>query len=318
MKWPVSGLMVVLMLSATSTSTEAQYQQQSAPITVAESKLFEAPNNQVQHFSEYINLPKGQDKLNLTLTYYNGTTTKPGFKWLRITSSTMNYFTEQQFGGNKSVSKDVTGELMSGNNQIVVEAGGIAGSTFGWRLTTAAPTLTSIQPQALEPGETIKVSGTNFCSDTSCDIATVNGVTLTCLSATAKNLVFKIPDDLPLGSGALQLKVAGLDAGQTMVNIETSVPVLRSLDSGWVYPGYNLVINGGPFPPTAANIRVTVGPFEAKVVQASATAVTVQAPEQFNGNPWGVNQPVRVWVNGVQARNYLTVNCYQGVNGQGL
>jgi hypothetical protein len=311
-KWQVF-CPIVLSLSLSATAASAQYQQTSVPITLAESNLFEAPNNQVQHFSQTINLPKGQDKLHLTLTYYNGTSTKPGFKWLRITSSTMNYFTEKEFDGNKSVSMDVSGELTSGGNQIVVEAGGVAGSTFGWRLTTQPPAISSIQPQILEPGETITVTGKNLSSDMSSDIATVNGAPLTCISATAKNLVFKIPEDLRPGSAALQLKVAGLDAGQMMINIENSIPFLQSLDAGWVLPGADLVINGGPFPSNIAAIKVTIGPFDAQVKQATATSITVQAPEQFNGNPWGVHQPVKVWVNGNPARNWLSVNCYQGI-----
>jgi len=306
-------------LASLSASAPAHAQaQQNAPITLAESKLFVAPNNQVQQFRESIPLAKGQDKLTLVLTYYNGTATKPGFNWLRISSPTMSYFTEKQFDGNKSVTVDVTGQLSAGGNQIGVEGAGPAGATFGWRLTTVAPSITEIRPAVLDPGETITVSGKNFSSDPSCNVATVNGVALTCISATAKNLVFKVPDDMRVGRGNLDLKVAGLEAGAMLVAVEHSVLVIQSLGAGWVYPGTNLVINGGPFSSAVRSVRVTIGPFEAPVVASTANSITVQAPEQFLGNPWGVNQPVKVWVNGMPAKNFLTVNCYQGVTGTGF
>jgi len=289
--------------------------QQAGPITLCQSTLFSAPNNQVQQFRESIQLAKGQDKLTLVLTYYNGTSNKPGFQWLRISSPTMSYFTEKQFDGNKSVSIDVTGQLSSGGNQITVEGAGPVGATFGWRLTTTPPIMTEIHPAILDPGETITISGKNFSADPTCNIATVNGVALNCISATSKNLVFKVPDDMRMGRADLQLKVAGLDAGQMPVAVEHSAPVLQSLGAGWVCPGTNLVINGGPFPSVTRLVRVTIGPFEAPVVATSVNSITVQAPEQFMGNPWGVNQPVKVWVNGMAAKNFLTVNCYQGISG---
>jgi hypothetical protein len=94
-------------------------------ITLDESKLYVAPDNQVQHFVQSIGLAKGQEKLDLTLTYYNGTETSPGFKWLRINSSSMSYLTEQQFGGKKELSVNVSGELAAGNNQMIIQAGGV-------------------------------------------------------------------------------------------------------------------------------------------------------------------------------------------------
>lgn len=307
-----SGIALCTLLAPPSTCAQGQIQA-SPIVVVAESKFFEAPNNQVQKFSQSINIAPGQDKLNLTMTYFNGTATKPGFNWLRVSSSTMNYFTEKDLGGKKFASINVTGRLSSGGNQITVEAGGVAGSTFAWRLTTQAPSITAVQPVGLTAGDTVTVTGNNFCPDPTAISATVSGAKLTCTSATASKLVFKLPDELRPGDGALRLQVAGLDAGQAQVTVQAFEPTLQGLSAGWVLPGDNLVILGGPFPKTIGNVKVTIGPFDAQVIQSTPGAITVQAPPQFNGNPWGVNQPVKVWINGNPARNQLTVNCYQGV-----
>lgn len=250
----------------------------------------------------------------MTLTYYNGTETKPGFKWLRITSSSMSYLTEKTFGGKRSYSVDVSGELASGGNQMIVEAGGVAGSTFGWRLTTPAPHVTAVEPNTVAAGGTVTVTGANLCSDPSGNVATLGQTPLTCVAATSTSAVFKIPETSSVGSSVFNLKVAGLEAGHAELSVGNSVPVLKSVSAPWVAPGYNLTIYGGPFSPAVANDKVTIGPFQAEIREAGVNQITVIAPASFAGNPWGVHQPVKVWVNGVRARNVLTVNCYEGIS----
>jgi hypothetical protein len=282
-------------------------------ITLDESKLFEAPDNQVQNFTQSINLAKGQDKLELTLTYYNGTSTTPGFKWLRINSSSMSYLTEHQFGGKKELSVNVSGELASGGNQMIIQGGGVKGSTFGWRLTTPAPTIQGINPETPQAGDTITITGQNFSTDSSTNVATIGSQTLTCVSASPTNLVFQIPQEFKAGNCTLGLQIAGLNAGESTLSIAAGVPVLKGLSATWVAPACNLDIYGGPFAPDVANDKVMIGPFEAEIVSAGIDRLTVVAPAGFAGNPWGVNQSIKVWSNGVLARNRLTVNCYQPI-----
>jgi hypothetical protein len=285
-----------------------------AEVTLAESKMFVAPNNAVQHFAQNITIGKGQDKLDLKLTYFNGTDTSPGFKWFRINSSTMSYLTEAQFAGKKEFTVDVSGELGVGGNQLLIEAGGVKGSTFGWRLTTEAPQVQSVIPESPQAGGTITVTGKNFSTDSTADVATIGGELLQCIHASQTNLVFRIPEDFKAGAGSLKLLVGGLDTGESRLAVTAGSPLLKELSVPWVAPAYNFEIYGGPFSPTAAGNRVTVGPFEAQIVQSGINSLTVQAPEGFAGNPWGVHQPVRVWSNGVRARNVLYINCYTGIS----
>ena len=129
------------------------------PVTLAESKPFVAPAATVQHTSEFISIAKGQEKLQLKLTYYNGASTAPEFTMLRISSPSMNYVTERSFAGGKTFAQDVTGDLTWGGNQILIAAQGPKGATFGWRLTTPKPTITSITPQSVYSGGTITIHG---------------------------------------------------------------------------------------------------------------------------------------------------------------
>ena len=282
-------------------------------ITLDQSKMYVAPDNKVQNFAQTINLGKGQDKLDLKLTYYNGTATAPGFKWLRINSSTMSYLTEAQFGAKKELTVDVSGELAAGSNQVLIQAGGVPGSTFGWRLTTEAPLVQSVVPDSPQAGGTITVTGKNFSTDPQADIATIGGEALTCIHANPTNLVFRIPDEFKAGSGSLKLEVGGLSTGESTLSVAAAAPLLKGLSAPWVAPAYNFDIYGGPFSPTAAGNRVTVGPFQAQIVKSGINCLTVQAPAEFAGNPWGVHQMVRVWSNGARARNALFINCYQGI-----
>ena len=279
---------------------------QEQAVTLAQSPLYVSQNDQVQHFTQSINLEKGQDKLQLTLTYYNGTSTLPGFKWLRVSSSSMSYLTEAQFGGKKALSLDVTGDLSWGGNQLIIEAGGPKGAAFGWRLTTPHPTLLSVYPTTGEPGGTVTITGTNLSSDASGDVVTVGGMPAQCLSGNGKSMVVKLPEGLKSGTTQAVVKVGGIDAGTIPFGIDAA-PVLTGLSNTYVPPGSPLTIFGENLSPTVSTMKVTIGPFPCEIVSATTRSITVTAPLGFSGNPWGVNQPVKVWVNGALSNSRLTV-----------
>ncbi len=289
---------------------------QQSVVTLDQSKLYVSPDNQVQNFNQSINLIKGQDKLQLTLTYYNGTATQPGFKWLRISSSTMSYLTEKQFDGQKSLSVDVTGDLGWGGNQLLIQAGGPKGAAFGWRLTTVQPKVISVYPATAEPGGTLTIKGTNFCSDPSGDSVTIGGQTAQCLSGNAQSIVVKVPDGLKTGDTEAQVKVGGLDAGTITLGINAA-PILTGLSATYAPPGMPITIYGENLSPTPSNIKVTIGPFPCDINSATVNSITVTAPTGFAGSPWGINQPVKVWIGGILSSSRLRVSVYNPI-GNGL
>lgn len=279
-------------------------------VVLAQSQPLVAPNNQIQRLSETINLQKGQEKLQLTLTYYNGSDTAPGFKWLRIASPTMHFVAENQFGGKRSLSIDVTGELTWGGNQLLITAEGQRGSTFSWKLTTNQPTVTSLSPTQVSPGHSVTILGSNFSSDPDANVVMFGTHRARCLSASPDKLIVQVPDYADSANSKVTVSVAGMEAGSLAATI-SSYPYLSSLSASWVPPGSQFTIYGEGFSANQSDISVFVGPLECEIVSVSPTEITVIAPVGYAGEPWGFYQPVKVQVRGVPARNNLTISISQ-------
>lgn len=279
-------------------------------IVLDQSQPLVATSNQIQRFSESIDLKKGQEKLNLTLTYYNGSATAPGYKWLRISSASMRYVTEQSFQGQKSYSVDVTGELTWGGNQLLITAEGPRGATLTWKLTTESPSVTGISPNKLTPGAAIAVMGNNFSTDPAANDVMIGGHEAHCLSATRNKLIVQVPEYVDKANSEVTVSVAGMEAGTLMASADV-MPAVTSLSASWVAPGSQFTIYGTGFSPAAQSNVVYIGPLKAEVVSASATSITVIAPVDFGGEPWGYYQPVKVTVNGIRARGNLTISVSQ-------
>lgn len=278
-------------------------------VVLAQSRPIVAESTSVQRISDSIDLKKGQEKLRLILTYQNGTDNAPGFKWLRISSSSMRYVTEQSFQG-KTCTIDVSGELTWGGNQLLITAEGPKGATFSWKLTTPQPTIDSVTPSTLTAGSAITIRGANFSPDPTANDVTIDGHEAQCISAAPDHLVVKVPEYVSNAQGKLNLTVAGFDAGTVAVSMDLAPSVTR-LSANWVPPGNQFTIYGSGFSPDATSNVVYIGPLRAQVVSSSVNSITVIAPVEYGGQPWGFYQPVKVMVNGVRARGNLTVSISQ-------
>lgn len=283
---------------------------QADEVVLAQSQPLVAQNNQIQKMTETINLQKGQEKLQLTLTYYNGTQTAPGFNWLRIASPTMHFVSEREFAGQKSYSVDVSGELTWGGNQMLITAGGVRGSTFNWKLTTNQPSVTSLNPQQVSPGHSVTILGSNFSSDPDANVVMFGSHRARCLSAASDKLIVQVPDYADSSSSKVSVSVGGMEAGTLAASV-AAYPYLSSLSANWVPPGSQFTINGEGFSANQSDISVFVGPLQCQIVSVSATSITVIAPVGYAGEPWGFYQPVKVRVRGVPARNQLTISISQ-------
>ncbi len=279
-------------------------------VVLSQSQPLVARTNQIQKMTETVNLQKGQEKLQLTLTYYNGTQTAPGFTWLRIASPTMHFVSEREFAGKRSLSVDVSGELTWGGNQMLITAEGRPGSTFSWKLTTNQPSVTSLSPAQLSPGHSVTILGNNFSSDPDANVVMFGSHRARCLSASPDKLIVQVPDYADSSSSKVSVSVGGMEAG-TLAATVAAYPYLSSLSANWVPPGSQFTINGEGFSANQSDISVFVGPLECQVVSVSPTSITVIAPVGFAGEPWGVYQPVKVRVRGMPARNQLTISITQ-------
>lgn len=279
-------------------------------VVLAQSQPLVAPNNQIQRLNETINLQKGQEKLQLTLTYYNGSETAPGFKWLRIASPTMHFVSEREFAGKRSYSVDVTGELTWGGNELLITAGGVRGATFSWRLTTNQPTVSSIEPVKVSPGNSATIIGSGFSSDPDANVVMFGTHRARCLSASSDKLIVQVPDYADSSNASVSVTVGGLAAGTVAATV-ASYPYLSKLSANWVPPGSQFTIYGQGFSENASDISVWVGPLQCEIVSVSPTSITVVAPVGYGGEPWGFYQPVKVRVRGMPARNQLTISISQ-------
>ena len=279
-------------------------------IVVSQSKPYVATSNQVQHISETINLEKGQEKLQLTLTYYNGSDTTPGFSWIRIASPTMHFVSERDFAGKHELSVDVTNELTWGGNQLLVTADGPKGATFAWKLTTSEPSVSKMIPDQAIPGHSVTILGSNFSSDPDANQVFFGTHKARCLSASSDKLIVQVPDYVDGANSSVRVVVGGMEAGALTAAV-VSTPYLSSLSANWVPPGSQFTIYGQGFSPNASDISVFVGPLQAQIVSVSMTSITCIAPVGFAGEPWGFYQPVKVQVRGMPARNRLTISISQ-------
>lgn len=280
-------------------------------ITIAESSPnLVATSDATINTSQSINLQKGQEKLQLFLTYYNGDATAPGFTALRISSSSLPYVSEQAFGKGKSITTNVTGDLGWGGNQILITAKGPKGATFGWRLTTPKPVITSLSPELVGSGSTLAINGTNLCSDPADIEVQINGKRAQVVSATSSQIVVKVPDTASGGATSVTVSGAGLDAGKLPVTI-SAVPFLKGLSTTWAWLNTPVTITGENFGTNPANVAVYMGPLRAPVDSVTPTQIVFRVPEGFGaqGAPtWGFNQPLKVLVNGVRSRNTLIMS----------
>lgn len=277
-------------------------------ITLAESSPpLVATSDKAINTSQSINIQKGQEKLQLFLTYYNGDASAPGYSTVRISSASLPYVTEKSFGKEKSFTTNVTGDLGWGGNQILISAKGPKGAMLGWRLTTPKPMLTSLSPETVSAGGTCAINGTNLCSDASDDVIQINGKNAQVVSATANQIVFKCPENMAGGAGTVSVNVAGIDAGKLPVAVN-AVPNLTSLSATWAWLNAPVTIYGTGFGNNPADVTVFMGSLRAPVDSVTPTQIVFRVPDGYAGTSWGFNQPLRVSVNGVRARNTLLMS----------
>ena len=151
------------------------------------------------------------------------------------------------------------------------------------------------------------VTGSNLCPDPTGNAVLINGAPAQCISASAEKLVYSVPEDAKPGSNEVAVSVAGMTIGTETFTVN-AVPYLRSLSASWLPPGGQLTIYGENLSNDPSKVVVFIGPLQAQVVSANNDSITVVAPADFGGLPWGYYQPIKVTVNGRRARNRLTVS----------
>jgi hypothetical protein len=301
----VASLLIMALCTVKAASADTEY------VTIAESKPYVATNNQVQKFEEYISLKQGYDKVPLYLTYYNGSKTAPAFRWVRISSpsSNMPYVTEANFK-NGQVTLNITGDVTWGSNQVMVTGDGQQGATLTWKLVTPKATVNSIAGEnggSVQGGHVITISGTNLPAVPSVYKVLFNDAPATVVTATSTQLQVQVPEDLKGGLYNVTVYEVDRQIGALATNV-IATPKLTSISPAFAAPATQVVITGQNFSPNAQDNQVMIGSFQAQVVSASPTSLTVVVPINFANQFPQPYLDVSVTVNGVRAVGRLTIS----------
>jgi len=297
----------ILMVLFAVALQAAPVQAQQEVVTIDHSPALVGRTNAAQRFADYLNLAQGQDKLPLTLTFYNGTDTAPGFAWLRVSIGGRPAYTEKDFKGGRVFADNVSGDIGPGATQIVIDAGGRIGSTVQWVLTTPKPVLTKAQPDKVPTGQAFTLQGKNFCRVANVNVVTIDKKPAQVVSATDTDLQVKVPNDAKGGKAEVLVAVAGMKTEPLTITIQPK-PEVTSVNMFSAPPGQPLVISGKNFSPKAAENKVQIGDYPAEVTQASPTSLTVTIPLALDPiQPvWGL--PVVVETNTIKSNDNVTVN----------
>lgn len=280
-------------------------------VILGQSSQYTTATNKPQRFMDYVELTADDASLPLTLNILNGNTVSPGFNWIRVSIAGKTLFTQNNVLNKKQIPFSVSGLLTGGTSQIVVEAGGIPGSTLSWKLVGArvAPVLQSGKPDKTGTGDIITLTGSHFGSKPTSNTVTFGGIKAEIKTASETSLDVVVPSNAKAGDNKVTVTTAGVTSNAITLMV-IAPPELEGLSLMSGPPGQELTISGRNFSAKASENTVTIAGAQAEVISSSTNSLTVIIPEVFNPQ-YAV--PVAVEVNGVKGKNSLTMDIYNRV-----
>jgi hypothetical protein len=241
-------------------------------VTVGTAGPYTARDNKVQRFTDYLDVKEGQTSAPLTMRIENN-----GFSWFRMFISNELIATDKDLkGGSGEI--DLSGVAQTGNNQIVIQAGGAPGAQISWKVTTkAAAKLDSVDPDEALVGDEIKLKGQRFSVTASENKVYFNNKAGEVKSATAKEIKVKIPKDVEIGENKVSVKVGGQSTNSLKMKIR-GIPEITSSNLQGVAPGQTIIIYGKNFSKDMKENKVYFGDTPAEIVSGGIDNLTVIAP----------------------------------------
>lgn len=273
---------------------------------------------ELQRFTARLAVTGGQRSQPLYLTFYNGFSARPGFSWVRVflnppgvsPGPTGNVLVDERtFLQKNAITVDVSGMLSDQGNTLFIEGEGEVGADFSWCLTTVKNDLTLIDTTQITPGKSFYIHGTGFSADKNNNTVMLGGKPAQILEATDRVIKAQAPQDLDVTnkSARLTVSVNGRESNPIQAGFTILPPTLIGMSPYGGPVGGVLNLRGTNFSPIAAQNVVTIGPYNAPVVQVMDTGtLLVRIPN------WGSSSgtlPVRVVTNGVPSTNTLQFWC---------
>jgi hypothetical protein len=276
------------------------------PTVISESGPIISKSNKLQRLVSYVDLKRDYKDAPMTLVLSNGSDKAPGFKWFKVMLANRVIATEKNFSDN--VAKiDMTGILLPGSTQLVLEGAGWAGARFSWKLVTSIQpvTLTSANPDEVVVGEPTTLSGSNFSTSPTENIVAFNKKTARVTGATSGELKVVVPTDADAGENKVNVTVGTVKSKDIKVKVR-KVPELSSTSLQGVAPGEYISIFGKNFSKDASEVKVFFGDTQAQIIEADEDRVLVAAPFPAYG-AGHVPSPVSVQIGKVKSKNTLPV-----------
>jgi hypothetical protein len=268
--------------------------------TVAESRVYQSKTDRVQHFVDYINLKPGQEKLPLKLTFFN-----KGFNTLSCNIAGYPVLDRKKVTNVEALPVDMTGNIGAGSSQVLLDLTGAPDASFSWRLTAPLPTLKSAKPNEAGPGDSVTLTGTNFCPDAQWNTVSIGGKKATVKSASATSLEITVPDDIEVGKQKSDVTVIGQKTSSIELTIKAT-PEVTGISLNSAPPGQEIVVTGKHFSKNAGENKVTIGGVAASVVSGDSNSLTVIIPDGTNNPAYGL--PVKVEVGKQQSKENVTID----------
>lgn len=269
-------------------------------ITVGEGGPYTAKDTKAQRFADYVDLKKEMESAPLTFTLHNN-----GFNWFRVLLANQVIATEKS-AKNDTVTVDLTGVIQPGTNQVVIQAGGKAGSTIDWRVTTVPQAkLERVSPDEALVGESVAIKGQHFALTPSANVVYFNNKTAKVTAAKATELKVTIPVDAEPGENKITAKINGVKTNEIKMKVR-GIPSVSGTNLQGVPPGQTLMIFGKNFSKNLGENKVFFDETTAEVVSGNENQLTVVVPQMpFRAGHYP--SQVRVQVGKVISKNACSV-----------
>lgn len=274
-----------------------------------ESRPLVARTGAWQTYHEHIDLPAGQEKRPLRLTFINGAEGRKAVADLSIQLGTKTLATIKDFDSTGNFNCLLTGTVHGGRNNLLVKVFGPSGARLVWRLATEPVLVSAVSPQPFSAADTVVISGKNFGEQVSAVKVMLGGKAARVLGAKNEELRVKPPAALSGPEISLTVSADGVPANPVKVRV-WAIPHVKSLDFLAGPPGHDLHISGSGFAVPASENVVHFGSVKAEVIGGHDTSLHCRVPE-MHFPKWHV--PITVTSHGMTSKDKVTFNVDQRV-----
>lgn len=254
------------------------------------------------------------DPLKLTVTAASFTG-NPRVRWMRVLLGNQVLATEKNFKGD-TLELDLSGRVPAGTNQIVIQGGGIPGSSAKFTLTSVLnPKMLAIDPDEICVGDSFKIKGTNFDPDLKKMRVIVGKKEVQITSGSSTELKCTVPKSFPIDEHPVTLMAYGKPCPGSGIKLTVrGIPRLTGKSLDGVPPGYKFAVFGENFAKKLADNQVWLGDVPAQVVEGNTEQLFIICPSE-GGNFYAPHNPdetqkpleIRLKVGKIECKNKLPI-----------